>query len=90
MADVDETALVDHGSHNVDIPIKGHLQETGQPRGGRTQNEESERAEDQGRSDSRRSRVLGKRTCNHRGRNSGRVPRGGSKETEAAGWEKEQ
>ena len=33
-----ETAVVDHGSHNIDIPIKGHLQETGQV--GQTQIEE--------------------------------------------------
>ena len=42
--DVAETAVIDHGSHNVDIPIK-------QPRGwGRTQDEERscDRAEDQG------------------------------------------
>ena len=30
VTDVAETAVVDHGSHDVDITIKGHLQETGQ------------------------------------------------------------
>ena len=32
VTDVAETAVVDHGSHNIDIPIKGHFQEAGQPR----------------------------------------------------------
>ena len=32
VTDVAETAVVDHGSHDIDITIKGHLQETGQPR----------------------------------------------------------
>ena len=32
VTNVAETAIVDHGSHDIDIPIKGHLQETGQPR----------------------------------------------------------
>ena len=27
-----ETTVVDHSSHNVDMPTKGHFQETGQPR----------------------------------------------------------
>ena len=35
VTDVAETATVDHGSHNVDIPVKGHFEEAGQPRGGR-------------------------------------------------------
>ena len=26
-------AVIDHGGHNVDIPVKGHFQEAGQPRG---------------------------------------------------------
>ena len=32
VTDVAETAVVDHGSHHVDIPIKGHFQKAGQPR----------------------------------------------------------
>ena len=35
VADVAETAIIDHGSHIVGIPVKGHFQEAG-----RTQNEE--------------------------------------------------
>ena len=31
-ADVAETAVVDHGSHNIDTPIKGHFQKAGQSR----------------------------------------------------------
>ena len=31
---------IDHGSHNVDIPVKGHFQEAGQPREDRTRDEE--------------------------------------------------
>ena len=31
VTDVAEMAVVDHGSRDIDIPIKGHLQETGQP-----------------------------------------------------------
>ena len=33
MADVASTAIIDHGTHNIDIPIKGHFQKVGQPRG---------------------------------------------------------
>ena len=44
MADVAETAIIDHGSHIVGIPVKGHFQEAG-----RTQNEEHyDRGEGQG------------------------------------------
>ena len=32
VTDVVETAVVDHGSHNVDMLIKGHFQKAGQPR----------------------------------------------------------
>ena len=32
MTGVAETAVIDHGSHDIDIPIKGHFQEAGQPR----------------------------------------------------------
>ena len=32
MTDVVETAIIDHGSHNVDMLVKGHFQEEGQPR----------------------------------------------------------
>ena len=47
MTNVAETAVVDR--HNVDIPIKGHFQEASQPRGRRTQSEEScDQAEGQG------------------------------------------
>ena len=29
---VAETAVIDHGSHDIDIPIKDHFQKAGQPR----------------------------------------------------------
>ena len=32
VTDVAETAVVDHGSHDIDMPIKGHFQKAGQPR----------------------------------------------------------
>ena len=32
VTDVTETAVVDHGSHGIDIQIKGHFQKAGQPR----------------------------------------------------------
>ena len=32
VTDVAEKAVVDHGSHNIDIPIKEHFQKAGQPR----------------------------------------------------------
>ena len=52
VTDMAETAVVDHGSHNVDKPIKGHFH---------TQNAERNYgpSEEQGR-------VLRKGSCNHR------------------------
>ena len=32
VTEVTETAVVDRGSHDIDIPIKGHFQKAGQPR----------------------------------------------------------
>ena len=57
MADVAETAIIDHGSHNVDIPVKGHLQKAGSEVTAVWWN-----------------KVLGKRSCNNRGRMSGEFP----------------
>ena len=50
VTDVAETAVIDHGSHNVDIPIKGHFLRSGSAEGGELKNEERscDRAEDQG------------------------------------------
>ena len=31
VTDVAETAVIDHGSHNIDLPINGHFQKAGQP-----------------------------------------------------------
>ena len=59
VTDVAETAVVDHGrSHDIDITIKGHLQETGQEVG----NLRIWRRGDNGWW----SRVLRKGACNHR------------------------
>ena len=67
VADVAKTAIIDHGSHNVDIPVKGHFQEAGQPR--RTELRMRRAVTElrvRGRSDNRWwSKVLGKRSCNH-------------------------
>ena len=40
VTDVAETAVVDHGSHDIDITIKRHLQMTGQPRRPNSDNRE--------------------------------------------------
>ena len=37
VTDVAETAVVDHGSHDIDITIKGHLQDNGSAEEGQTQ-----------------------------------------------------
>ena len=49
------TAVVDHGSHNVDIPIKGHSRWA-----------KLRLRENRGRGGNRWSRVLSKGSCNHR------------------------
>ena len=33
VTNVAEPTVIDHGSHNVDVPVQRHLQKTGQPRG---------------------------------------------------------
>ena len=38
VTNVAEMAVNDHGSQDIDVTIEGHLQETGQPRRGQTQN----------------------------------------------------
>ena len=70
VTDVAETAVVDHGSHDIDITIKGHLQETGQPRRAKLRLwREAGNLRNWRRSDNGWwSRVLSKGACNHRRR----------------------
>ena len=92
---VAETAVIDHGSHNIDIPVKRHFQEACQPRGSRTQNEESrDRAENQG---AKWYQVEHGAEQKVQGGTSQELPEAEQreaaerrKETEAADWEKEQ
>ena len=70
--DVAETAVVDHGSHNIDIPIKGHFQKAGQPRWAkhRLRREAGIELRSRGRSGNGWwSSVLSKGSCNHQRRN---------------------
>ena len=75
VADVAGTAITDHGSHNVHIPVKGHLQEAGQPRGTELRMRSTvTELRGRGRGDnSWWNRVLGKRSWNNRRRNVRRV-----------------
>ena len=71
VTDVAETAVVDHGSHYIAIPIKGHFQKAGQPRWAklRLRGEAGIQLRNRRRGDNRRwSRVLSKGSCNHRRR----------------------
>ena len=82
MTDVTETAVVDHGSHDIDIPIKGHLQETDQPRRAKLRlwREAGIDLRNWRRGDNGWwSRVLSRGFCNHRGGRS-EVPEAGAVE----------
>ena len=70
MTDVAETAVVDHGSHDIDITIKRHLQITGQPRKAKLRQwREAGNLRNWRRGDNGWwSRVLSKGACNHRRR----------------------
>ena len=76
VTDVAETAVVDHGSHNIDIPTKGCFQKAGQPRLAklRWRREAGIQLRNRRRGDNRWwSRVLSKGSCNHR-RRKVRIP----------------
>ena len=69
VTDVTETAIVDHGNHDIDIPIKGHFQKAGQPRWAklRLRREAGIQLRNWRRGDNGWwSRVLSKGSCNHR------------------------
>ena len=75
VADVAKTAIIDHGSHDIDIPIKGHSQEASQPRWGKLRLRREAGIQPNWRRGDNGwwSRVLSKGSCNHR-RRKVRIP----------------
>ena len=93
MTNVAETAVVDHGSHNIDIPITGHFQKSGSAEVGQTQIAERswDPAEEQGARWQRmvEQGVEGPATQEEEGQNSLKQGQLWQKENEAD-WEREQ